>query len=153
MKSFIGKTVGDIKEQFGEEYYTEVRGKSAPYPCMIYDSNNTPYVFYYRRNDAQGGHDNASDNSDTIHFVACETGGIPVLLDIEIGDTIDIVENKIGVTLDILPYTGPGTEKTYTEVFAVVLFNGYNVRMVFDDATQTLIRITLADKYLEYYED
>ena len=153
MKEFIGETVGDIKEQFGEDYYTEVRGKSAPYPCMIYNFHNTPYIFYYRRNDAQGGHDNASDNTDTIHFVGCETGGIPVFLGIEIGDSIDVVEEKIGSSLEILPYTGPGIEKPYTELYTVVLFNGYNVRMVFDDATKTLIRITLADKDLSYFED
>ena len=154
MKAYLGKTVGDIKAEYGENFITEVRGKSGPQPCMIYDPGITPYIFYFRRADGvQGGHDNASDNTDYIQSVACETEGIPVLLNIEIGDTLETVEGKMGRSLEMLPYCGPGIEKTWTEVYSVVHYNDYNVRMVFDDASKILIRITITDKSRDYFED
>ena len=154
MRAYLGKTVGDIKAEYGENFITEVRGKSGPQPCMIYDSDITPYIFYFRRADGvQGGHDNASDNTDYIQSVACETQGIPILINIEIGDTLEGVEGKLGRTLETLPYCGPGIEKTWTEVYSVVHYNDYNVRMVFDDASKNLIRITITDKNRDYFED
>ena len=118
MKAYLGKTVGDIKAEYGENFITEVRGKSAPQPCMIYDPAITSYIFYFRRADGvQGGHDNASDNTDYIQSVACETKGIPILLNIEIGDSIDMIEEKTGRSLETQPYCGPGIEKVWTEIY------------------------------------
>lgn len=154
MKAYLGKTVGDIKAEYGENFITEVRGKSGPQPCMIYDPAITPYIFYFRRADGvQGGHDNASDNTDYIQSVACETEGIPILLNIEIGDTLEMIEEKTGRTLETLPYCGPGIEKVWTEIYSVVHYNDYNVRLVFDDASKILVRITITDKDRDYFED
>ena len=75
--------------------------------------------------------------------MACETSGIPIILDVEIGDSFETVEEIIGVSLETKPLRGPGIERPYTEVFAIVLYNGYSVQMVFDDMTQTLTRIKI----------